>query len=178
MVPPEPIAQTALASLRQTPLRLFIVPIDTHDQTMPFQYTTVPESPTAQTSLAPLPQTPARWFGVALAAIDQALPFQCTMVPKAGLVSIATVMLVLALVTVFPSASCTVTATAGLIAASAAAPVGCTVKANLVGGPMGLRCELRPPESQAQSSQRSWIAALLSFLDMGSPTVPPEETIG
>src|SRR5262249_12843557 len=101
-------------------------------------------------------------------------------VPKVGLVSIATVMLVLALVTVFPSASCTVTATAGLIAASAAAAAGCTVKSSLVGGPMGSRsrCELRPPESQAKSSQRSWTAALVNFPDMASPLVPREETVG
>src|SRR5215467_3490301 len=110
-----------------------------------------------------------------LTAVTVAVPDS---VPKAGLVSIATVMLVLALVTVFPSASCTVTATAGLIAASADAAVGCTVKASLVGGPMGVRCGLRPPESQAKSSQRSWIKALVSFLGMASPPYLPKETVG
>src|SRR5262249_14722938 len=117
-----------------------------------------------------------------LTAVTVAVPDR---VPRAGLVSIATVMLVLALVTVFPSASCTVTATVGLIAASAAAPVGCTVKASLVAARS--RCGSKPPEAQAKTSQRSWITALVSFLDMGSPPlfqhhgrrcrmVPPEPT--
>src|SRR2546427_11587221 len=49
-------------------------------------------------------------------------------VPLAGLVPIATVMLVVAVVTVLPWASWTVTCTAGVIAAPAAALLGCTVK--------------------------------------------------
>src|SRR3954467_6938383 len=53
-------------------------------------------------------------------------------VPLPGLVPIATVMLALELVTVFPNASCTVTCTAGLIATPAVAVDGWTVKASLV----------------------------------------------
>src|SRR5437867_2350466 len=50
-------------------------------------------------------------------------------VPLAGLVPMATVMLVVAVVTVLPWASWTATCTAGVIAAPAAAVLGCTVKA-------------------------------------------------
>src|SRR5438874_13835017 len=56
-------------------------------------------------------------------------------VPLAGLVPIATVMLVVAVVTVFPWASWTVTRTAGVFAAPAAALLGCTVKATLAAPP-------------------------------------------
>src|SRR2546426_1107246 len=49
-------------------------------------------------------------------------------VPLAGLVPIATVMLVVAGVTVLPRASWTATCTAGVIAAPAAVLLGCTVK--------------------------------------------------
>src|SRR5205814_1807937 len=52
-------------------------------------------------------------------------------VPPPGLVPMATVRLALELVTVLPNASCTVTCTAGAIAAPAAAFVGCTVNASL-----------------------------------------------
>src|SRR5512132_4378816 len=52
-------------------------------------------------------------------------------VPPPGLVPMATVMLAVELVTVFPNASCTATCTAGEIAAPAVALVGCTVKASL-----------------------------------------------
>src|SRR5688572_22307527 len=51
-------------------------------------------------------------------------------VPPPGLVPIATVMLAVELVTVFPNASCTATCTAGLIAAPAVALVGWTVNAS------------------------------------------------
>src|SRR6185295_13710399 len=50
-------------------------------------------------------------------------------VPPPGLVPMATVMLALELVTVFPNASCTATCTAGEIATPAVALLGCTVKA-------------------------------------------------
>src|SRR5205807_1556212 len=56
-------------------------------------------------------------------------------VPLAGLVPIATVMLVVAVVTVLPWASWTVTCTAGVIAAPAAALLGCTVKASFAAAP-------------------------------------------
>src|SRR5207244_2215955 len=51
-------------------------------------------------------------------------------VPLAGLVPIATVMLVVAVVTVLPWASWTATRTAGVLAAPATALLGCTVKAS------------------------------------------------
>src|SRR5205809_733017 len=56
-------------------------------------------------------------------------------VPLAGLVPIATVMLVVAVVTVLPWASWTATCTAGVIAAPAAAVLGCTVKTSFAAAP-------------------------------------------
>src|SRR5437764_10682203 len=56
-------------------------------------------------------------------------------VPLAGLVPMATVMLVVAVVTVLPWASWTVTCTAGVIAAPAAVLLGCAVKASFAAGP-------------------------------------------
>src|SRR5437773_1974641 len=56
-------------------------------------------------------------------------------VPLAGLVPIASVMLVVAVVTVFPWASWTVTRTAGVFAAPAAALLGCTVKTRFAAAP-------------------------------------------
>src|SRR5438309_12078886 len=56
-------------------------------------------------------------------------------VPLAGLVPIATVMLVLAVVTALPWASWTATCTAGVIAAPATALLGCTVKTSFVAVP-------------------------------------------
>src|SRR2546430_2044784 len=56
-------------------------------------------------------------------------------VPLAGLVPIASVMLVVAVVTVFPWASWTVTRTAGVFAAPAAALLGCTVKTSFAAAP-------------------------------------------
>src|SRR6185436_2454636 len=50
-------------------------------------------------------------------------------VPPPGLAPIATEMLAVELVTVFPNASCTATCTAGLIDVPAVVLVGCTVKA-------------------------------------------------
>src|SRR6185295_9357771 len=52
-------------------------------------------------------------------------------VPLPGLAPIATVMFAVELVTVFPKVSCTVTCTAGLIAAPAISSVGCAVNASL-----------------------------------------------
>ena len=52
-----------------------------------------------------------------------------------GLVPIATVMLVVAVVTVLPWASWTATCTAGVIAAPAAAVLGCTVKTSFAAAP-------------------------------------------
>src|SRR6266571_529962 len=55
--------------------------------------------------------------------------------PPPGLVPIATVMRVVALVTVLPKASWTATWTAGLIAAPAVDGLGCPVNASWTGGP-------------------------------------------
>src|SRR6266480_4863155 len=56
-------------------------------------------------------------------------------VPLAGLVPMATVMLVVAVVTVLPWASWTVTCTAGVIAAPAAVLLGCTAKTSFAAAP-------------------------------------------
>src|SRR5881275_3595121 len=56
-------------------------------------------------------------------------------VPLAGLVPIATVMLVVAVVTVLPWASWTATCTAGVIAAPVAVLLGCTVKTSFAAAP-------------------------------------------
>src|SRR3989442_769229 len=53
----------------------------------------------------------------------------------AGLLPLDTVMLVVAVVTVLPWASWTATCTAGVIAAPAAALLGCTMKASFAAGP-------------------------------------------
>src|SRR5215813_2521450 len=82
-------------------------------------------------------------------------------VPVAGLLPIANVMLVLALESVCPYASCTVTTT-GLIAAPATADAGWTVKASV----MGPR-EARPPESQPAQSQSTASATLVRLPDNG-----------
>src|SRR5438552_1956731 len=56
-------------------------------------------------------------------------------VPLAGLVPIASVMLVVAVVTALPCISWTATCTAGVIAAPAAALLGCTVKTSFAAAP-------------------------------------------
>src|SRR5437867_11444194 len=56
-------------------------------------------------------------------------------VPLAGLVPMATVMLVVAVVTVLPWASWTATCTAGAIPAPAAAVLGCTVRTSFAASP-------------------------------------------
>src|SRR2546430_16111508 len=56
-------------------------------------------------------------------------------VPLPGLVPIATVMLVVAVVTVLPWASWTATCTAGVIAAPTAVLLGCTAKASFAAAP-------------------------------------------
>src|SRR3989454_8073027 len=82
-------------------------------------------------------------------------------VPLAGLVPIATVMLVVAVVTVLPWASWTVTCTAGVIAAPATALLGCPMKASFAaaggggGGGGGTGPELlpeHPPNAIPQST--------------------------
>src|SRR5437016_4605317 len=55
--------------------------------------------------------------------------------PLAGLVPIASVMLVVAVVTMLPWASWTVTCTAGVFTAPATALLGCTVKTTFAAGP-------------------------------------------
>src|SRR5438034_561577 len=56
-------------------------------------------------------------------------------VPLAGLVPIATVILVVAVVTALPWASWTATWTAGVLAAPATALLGCTVKTTFAAAP-------------------------------------------
>src|SRR2546427_639830 len=56
-------------------------------------------------------------------------------VPLAGLVPIATVMLLVAVVPLLPRASCTATCTARVIAAPAAVLLGCTVKTSFAAAP-------------------------------------------
>src|SRR5947209_6500541 len=56
-------------------------------------------------------------------------------VPLPALVLIASVRLVVAVVTVLPRRSCDVTCTAGVIAAPAAAVLGCTVKTSFAAAP-------------------------------------------
>src|SRR3989442_176437 len=72
-------------------------------------------------------------------SVHDALPVSTVVVPErvplAGLVPIATVMLVVAVVTVLPWASWTATCTAGVIAAPAAVLLGCTVKTSLAAAP-------------------------------------------
>src|SRR3989442_1288762 len=71
-------------------------------------------------------------------------------VPLAGLVPIATVMLVVAVVTVLPWASWTATCTGGAIAAPAAAVLGCTGKTSFAAGPaVTLNAALVAPVSPA-----------------------------
>src|SRR5207244_2061181 len=63
-------------------------------------------------------------------------------VPLAGLVPIARVMLVVAVVRVLPWASWTVTRTAGVIAPPAAALLGCKVKTSFAAAPTLMLNEL------------------------------------
>src|SRR5437773_7602443 len=74
-------------------------------------------------------------------------------VPFAGLVPIASVMVVVAVVTVLPWASWTATCTAGVIAAPAAALLGCTVKTTFAAAPTpmlnALLVALRRPAAAA-----------------------------
>src|SRR6266576_235742 len=56
-------------------------------------------------------------------------------IPLAGLVPIATVILLVAVVTVLPCASSTATCTAGVFIAPAAALLGCTVKTSFAAAP-------------------------------------------
>src|SRR5438034_1032097 len=74
-------------------------------------------------------------------------------VPLPGLVPIATVMLVVAVVTVLPWASWTVACTPGVIAAPAAAVLGCTVKTTFAAAPALM---LRSEERRVGKECRSW----------------------
>src|SRR5207244_722787 len=79
-------------------------------------------------------------------------------VPLAGLVPIASVMLVVAVVTVLPWASWTVTCTAGVFIAPAAALLGCTVKTSFAAGPVWAGPTLflaHPPTATLQSATPS-----------------------
>src|SRR5438034_261031 len=76
--------------------------------------------------------------------------------PLAGFVPIATVMLVVAVVTVLPCASWTATCTAGVFAAPAVALLGCTVKASFAAAPTPVGWTgpdgLHPPSARPQST--------------------------
>src|SRR6185295_3419991 len=74
-------------------------------------------------------------------------------VPPPGLAPIATVMLAVELVTVLLNASCTVTCTAGLIAAPAVALVGWAVKASLdAAAGLMVNAALDAPESAPEAA--------------------------
>src|SRR5207247_5782902 len=77
-------------------------------------------------------------------------------VPLAGLVPIDSVMLVVAVVTVLPWASWTVTCTPGVFTAPAAALLGCTVKTSFAAAPVwaGPRVFLRLPRTANQRTAR------------------------
>src|SRR5512140_959004 len=72
-------------------------------------------------------------------------------VPPPGLVPMATVMLAVEAVTVFPNTSCTATCNAGLIVAPALALVGCWTNATLEGtsGLMGNAADVAPVSDAA-----------------------------
>src|SRR3954469_24671558 len=73
--------------------------------------------------------------------------------PPPGLVPMATVMLALELVTVLLNASCTVTCTAGAMAAPAVAFDGWTVKASLLAAAgLMLNAELDAPVSAPEAA--------------------------
>src|SRR6266576_857191 len=79
-------------------------------------------------------------------------------VPLAGFVPIATVMLVVAVVTVLPWASWTATCTAGVIDALATASLGSTVNTCFAAGPVGAGPTLflaHPPTATLQSATPS-----------------------
>src|SRR5947209_8991466 len=94
-------------------------------------------------------------------------------VPLAGLVPIATVMLVVAVVTVLPWASWTATCTAGVIAAPAAALLGCTVKASFATGPTpilnALPLALVRPDKDAVSVEPVPGLSMISFDQVATP---------
>src|SRR6266576_999872 len=79
-------------------------------------------------------------------------------VPLAGLVPIDSVMLVVAVVTVLPWASWTVACTPGVIAAPAAALLGCTVKTSFAAAPVWAGPTVflaHPPTATPQSATPS-----------------------
>src|SRR5262245_16767540 len=74
-------------------------------------------------------------------------------VPPPGLVPIASVMLAVEVVTVFPNASCTTACTDGLIATPAVALVGCAAKASLLADAgLMLKAELLAPVSAPEAA--------------------------
>src|SRR6266550_2078164 len=79
-------------------------------------------------------------------------------VPLPGLVPIATVMLVVAVVTVLPWASWTVACTPGVFTAPAAALLGCTVKTSFAAAPVWAGPTVflaHPPTATPQSATPS-----------------------
>src|SRR5947209_2726197 len=76
-------------------------------------------------------------------------------VPLAGLIPIASVTLVVAVVTVLPWASWTATCTAGVLAAPATALLGCTMKASFAGAPTPGGCTGPLPEHPESATPQS-----------------------
>src|SRR5262245_50075350 len=94
-------------------------------------------------------------------------------VPPPGLKPMATVMLAVELVTVFPNVSCTATCTAGLIAAPAVVLVGCTVKASRE-APAGLMVnavEVAPVKT-GRAACREWAVPDLSMDGLKNVATP------
>src|SRR5204863_338592 len=98
-------------------------------------------------------------------------------VPLAGLVPIASVMLVVAVVTVLPWASWTVTCTAGVIAAPATALLGCTVKTSFAAGPtltlMLNALLVAPARPVADALTVEYVASLLAAVPVLVPARVP-----
>src|SRR2546422_122660 len=94
-------------------------------------------------------------------------------VPLAGLVPIATVMLVVAVITVLPWASWTATCTAGVIAAPAAVLLGCTVKTSFAAAPaLMLNALLVAFLSEAATAESVSLALALALLMLEKVATP------
>src|SRR5439155_1473846 len=93
-------------------------------------------------------------------------------VPLAGLVSMASVMLVVAVVTGLPWAAWTAACTAGVFTAPATALLGCTVKTTFAAGPVWAGPTLllaHPPTATPQSATPSQNAQRRRGVSDGSP---------
>src|SRR5713226_4092930 len=94
-------------------------------------------------------------------------------VPPPALVPIATVTLPAKLVTLFASASCAVSCTAGLIVRPATALLGCTVNTNCVAGPAVIaKVRLLAPGSRVAAAVSRYPVPLLSMLRLEKVATP------